>query len=105
MNTIKLSAILTEDFVPVRFKIPSGRHAELLDYLSFFNEVHGSAVDLHALLPHLVAAFLAEDRAFAKWRTGRQEKTVARDRPPKRPADTKAKDLPVSTPARLTGEP
>ncbi len=57
MPTIKLAAIPVEEYVPVRFTIAESKHAELLDYLAYFNEVHGSDVDLKALLPHLVVAF------------------------------------------------
>lgn len=86
MTTIKLPRLPTEEQISVRFKMPAGKHAELLDYLVFFNEVHGSDADLHALLPHLVAAFLTEDRAFARWRAAHQTKAQPnlQASPPKR---------------------
>lgn len=81
MSTIKLSAILVEDSIPVRFSMPASKHAELLDYLAYFNESHKSDTDLKALLPHLVAAFMAEDRSFARWRAARS--VSSENAPPK----------------------
>jgi hypothetical protein len=80
MASIKLPKIPTEGTVPVRFSILESKHAELLDYLAFFNEMHHSDTDLKTLMPHLVAAFIAEDRAFARWRAERRSK--APERPP-----------------------
>jgi hypothetical protein len=77
MPAIKLPKIPTEETVPVRFSMLESKHAELLDYLAFFNEAHRSDADLKALLPHLVAAFIADDRAFARWRVERCSKTQA----------------------------
>jgi hypothetical protein len=77
MPAIKLPKIPTEETVPVRFSMLESKHAELLDYLAFFNETHLSDADLKALLPHLVAAFIADDRAFARWRAERRSKTQA----------------------------
>lgn len=79
MASIKLPKILTEGTVPVRFSMLETKHAELLDYLAFFNETHNCDADLKVLMPHLVATFIAEDRAFARWRVQRRSK--ARDRP------------------------
>jgi hypothetical protein len=71
MSTIKLPRIPIEEFVAVRFTMPGDKHTELLDYLTYFNESHQSEVDLKALLPHLVTVFMAEDRAFVRWRAAR----------------------------------
>ncbi len=75
MASIKLPKIPTEEPIPVRFAMLGSKHAELLDYLAFFNDTHRSDVELKALLPHLVAAFIANDRAFARWRAERRSKT------------------------------
>lgn len=80
MASIKLPKIPTEGIVPVRFSMLESKHTELVDYLAFFNETHRCDADLKALMPHLVAAFIAEDRAFARWRTERR--STARERPP-----------------------
>jgi hypothetical protein len=72
--TIKLPKIPAEDSVSVRFSLLESKHADLVDYLAFFNETHRSDVDLKVMLPHLVSAFLAEDRAFARWRAERRAK-------------------------------
>lgn len=85
MASIKLPKIPTEGTVPVRFSMLESKNVELLDYLAFFNETHRSDVDLKALMPHLVAAFIAEDRAFARWRAERRSK--AREHP--KPAQEK----------------
>ncbi len=87
MPTIKLPPIPVEEMIPVRFAMPGSKHAELLDYLAYFNESHRSEVDLKALLPHLVAAYLADDRSFARWRGARSAATrpaAAEPVPPKR---------------------
>lgn len=93
MPTIRLARIPTEEMIPVRFTLARGRHAELIDYLTFFNETHGSHVDLKRLLPHLITAFLAADRAFVRWRAdhaphpaSRARPRAARAAPPSRPA-------------------
>jgi hypothetical protein len=93
MRSIKLPKILTDETVPVRFSMLESKHAELVDYLAFFNETHRSNADLKALMPHLVAAFIAEDRAFARWRAERRSK--APERPT--PAREKAAPKPASS--------
>jgi hypothetical protein len=95
--TIKLPPIPIEDMIPVRFAMPGSKHAELMDYLAYFNESHRSDVDLKALLPHLVAAYLADDRSFARWRAARSAATqpaAAEPVPPK----------PTRRPPRLAAE-
>lgn len=74
MASIKLSKIPTDDIVHVRFTMFESKHAELIDYLAFFNENHHSDVDQKTLLSHLVSTFIAEDRAFCRWRTERLSK-------------------------------
>ena len=91
MPTIKLPKIPTEELVSVRFSLLESKHADLLEYLAFFNETHQSDVDLKAMLPHLVSAFLAEDRAFARWRAERREKVEGS------PAQRRAKAAPQPT--------
>jgi hypothetical protein len=94
--TIKLPPIPIEEMIPVRFTMPGSKHAELLDYLAYFNESHHSEVDLKALLPHLVAAYLADDRSFARWRGARSAAT--------RPAATEPASKRRRRPPRLVAE-
>lgn len=74
----------------MRFSMLESKHAELLDYLAFFNETHRSDADLKTFMPHLVATFIAEDRAFARWRAEHRSKTR------ERPAPTAEKAAPKS---------
>jgi hypothetical protein len=95
--TIKLPPIPVEEMIPVRFTMPGSKHAELLEYLAYFNESHRSEVDLKALLPHLVAAYLADDRSFARWRNAR---SAPSERAPTEPAPSKR----TRRPPRLVAE-
>jgi hypothetical protein len=44
------------------------QHRELSDYAAVYNETYGQSEPLAELIPHMLAAFLASDRGFAKAR-------------------------------------
>lgn len=44
------------------------QHRELSDYAAVHNETYGQSEPLAELIPHMLAAFLASDRGFAKAR-------------------------------------
>jgi hypothetical protein len=54
---VKLSITLTPEL-----------HKALGDYAAIYNETYGQSEPLTELVPHMLAAFLASDRGFAKAR-------------------------------------
>jgi hypothetical protein len=54
---IKLSVMIMPDL-----------HGALSDYAAIYNETYGQSEPVAELIPHMLAAFLASDRAFAKAR-------------------------------------
>lgn len=68
MADIKLGKI--PDRVPVKLTIsvPPDLYRSLSDYAVIYNRSYGEEEPLVELVPHMLAAFLASDRGFAKAR-------------------------------------
>lgn len=54
---VKLSVTVTPDL-----------HRALSDYATIYNQAYGQSEPIAELVPHMLAAFLASDRQFAKAR-------------------------------------
>ena len=61
------------DRTPVKMTIalPPALHSELLAYARLYQEAHGIAEPLEALVPHMLMAFLSSDQAFARSKKNR----------------------------------
>ncbi|MDH7638087.1 DUF2274 domain-containing protein [Sphingomonas oryzagri] len=68
MTSIKLSKI--PDLTPIKMTIAvlPELHQMLGDYADLYRATYGAQVAVADLVPHMLAAFLASDRAFAKHR-------------------------------------
>jgi hypothetical protein len=71
MSTIKLKPIPEkEESVRVALNIKSGLMAELEAYARFYTEAYRTSQavpPVATLAPHMLASFLAADKAFQKW--------------------------------------
>jgi len=54
-------------FLQVRVKLAGDLNADLESYARYYEHVHGDAVDLKALIPEILTAFLQADREFQSW--------------------------------------
>lgn len=45
--------------------------AELDAYASAYEDAYGERAEIEALIPHMLARFIAGDRAFRKWKAAR----------------------------------
>lgn len=50
--------------------------AELDQYARAYEEAYGERAEIEALIPHMLAKFIASDRAFRRWQTGRSRSGV-----------------------------
>jgi hypothetical protein len=53
--------------VQVRVSLAGDLNAELERYASYYQHVHGEAVDSKTLIPEILHAFLEADREFQTW--------------------------------------
>ncbi len=69
MPEIKLAKLPNRTPVKVSITVAPDLHAALSDYATVYNQNYGRSEPLAELIPHMLAAFLASDRGFAKART------------------------------------
>lgn len=69
MSSIKLKLIPDrEDTVRVAVNLKLSQQSQLDQYAEFYSQVHRKAAPaVSTLIPHMLSAFLAEDKAFQKW--------------------------------------
>lgn len=68
MPEIKLAKLPDRTPVKVSITVAPDLHAVLSDYATIYNRSYGQSQPLAELIPHMLAAFLASDRGFAKAR-------------------------------------
>jgi len=51
----------------IRVTLAGDLNAALESYARYYEHVHGDAVDLKALIPEILGAFLQADREFQSW--------------------------------------
>lgn len=68
MADLKLGKIPDRTPVKLAISIMPDLHRALVDYAAVYNDAYGQSEPLADLLPHMLAAFLASDREFAKAR-------------------------------------
>ena len=69
MPDIKLAKLPDRTPVKLAISILPELHEALQDYARLYQETYGHAEALPDLIPHMLAAFLDSDRAFAKARS------------------------------------
>lgn len=65
-NKLRLGPLPKTESVKVTFACPVTLKAYLDRYAALHAQTHGEAVDAITLIPHMLEAFMARDRAFKK---------------------------------------
>jgi hypothetical protein len=52
----------------LKVKLMAGEIAELTSYQEAYKAAHGHALALEAMIPHMLKAFMANDKNFMSWR-------------------------------------
>lgn len=71
MADLKLPKLPDRTPVKLTITVMPDLHRALGDYAAIYNETYGQDEPLAELVPHMLAAFLAGDRGFAKARDTR----------------------------------
>ena len=71
MADLKLGKLPDRTPVKLAIAVAPDLHLALNDYAAIYNETYGQSEPLAELVPHMLAAFLASDRGFAKARNRR----------------------------------
>src|SRR3546814_447793 len=74
MVDLKLGRLPDRTPVKLTIMVPPDLHRALADYVVIYNDTYGQSEPLTELVPHMLAAFLASDRGFAKAREGLAQK-------------------------------
>jgi len=69
MADLKLTKLPDRTPVKLTITVAPELHHALADYATVYNETYGQSEPLAELVPHMLSAFLASDRGFAKART------------------------------------
>ena len=70
MTDIKLGRLPDRTPVKLAISVPPDLHLALADYATIYHETYGDDQAIANLVPHMLSAFLASDRGFAKARAG-----------------------------------
>lgn len=73
MNTTKklrLGPLPKTESVKLTFACPASLKADLERYAALYAQTYGEAVDAEKLIPHMLEAFIMNDRAFKRSRGG-----------------------------------
>lgn len=65
-NKLRLGPLPRTEMVKLTVSIPTDLKVSLGRYASLHSQVHGEDVDAAALIPHMLAAFMARDRGFQR---------------------------------------
>ena len=68
MADLKLGKLPDRTPVKLSISVTPDLHQALTDYAAIYNAAYGQSEPIAELLPHMIAAFLASDRQFAKAR-------------------------------------
>ena len=68
MPELKLGKLPERTPVKLTIAIPAELNRELCEYATVYNDAYGQSEPLAELIPHMLAAYLADDRAFQKGR-------------------------------------
>ncbi len=73
MAELKLAKLPDRTPVKLTIAVTPDVHLALTDYAAIYNDAYGQSEPLAELVPHMLAAFLAADREFAKARVARSK--------------------------------
>jgi hypothetical protein len=74
MADLKLPRLPDRTPVKLTISIAPDLHLALTDYAAIYQQAYGDEQAIADLVPHMLAAFLASDRGFAKAREGLAER-------------------------------
>lgn len=63
---LRLGPLPRTESIKLTFACPVGLKADLERYAALHAQAYGEAVDAATLIPHMLAAFMARDRAFKR---------------------------------------
>ncbi|MEA3264692.1 MAG: DUF2274 domain-containing protein [Pseudomonadota bacterium] len=66
MSKLRLGPLPKTDTVRLTIMLPAKVRADLDRYAEVYRAEYGEAVDAAALVPHILAAFMARDRGFQR---------------------------------------
>lgn len=66
IKKLRLGPLPSAVSVKLTFACPAGLRADLDQYAALHAQAYGEAVDATTLIPHMLEAFMAGDRAFKK---------------------------------------
>ena len=64
--TLKIAKIVTHKPVKIPLTVDHNLNADLEAYAKIYKQTHGEEQPVNALIPHMLAAFLASDTGFKK---------------------------------------
>ncbi len=73
---LRLGPLPKTENIKLTFSCPSDLKAELDRYAALHTQTYGEATDVLALIPHMLAAFMARDRGFRKHPVEDRRKTT-----------------------------
>lgn len=85
MAGLKLPKLPKTDTVQITVRMPAELHERLEAYVRAYTETYGEAADLRRLIPHMLDAFLASDKAFGRRQRVARQDPRAPDRLASRP--------------------
>jgi len=68
MPDLKLAKLPDRTPIKLAITVTPDLHAALTEYVAVYKQTYGQEEPLAELVPHMLAAFLASDRGFAKAR-------------------------------------
>jgi len=71
MPELKLAKLPDRTPIKLVITVTPDLHAALIEYVAVYKQTYGQEEPLAELVPHMLAAFLASDRGFAKAREAR----------------------------------
>ena len=71
---LRLGPLPKTESIKLTFACPAGLKADLDRYAALHAQTYGEAVDAMALVPHMLEAFMAQDRGFRSARKQSNEK-------------------------------
>jgi len=77
MSILKLGPIADEKPVRLTVRVTAQLHRMLLDYAAIHSKQTGREIAIDQLVPAMLERFVASDRAFARERTKRPQRTAA----------------------------
>ena len=66
---LRLGPLPSEETTKITLTLPAALREDLEDYAQAYAQMFGKTVELTSLIPHMLTAFMARDRAFQKSRT------------------------------------